>query len=38
MVDAMAKISEDKDNNGLVQRARTEADALGQLYELYTVC
>lgn len=35
MFDAMAKISEDMDNNGLVQRARTDADALGRLYELY---
>ncbi len=35
MVDAMAKISEDIDNNGLIQKACTDADALGRLYELY---
>ncbi len=35
MVDAMAEIAEDTDNNGLVQRARTDAGALGRLYELY---
>ncbi len=35
MVDAMAKIAEDIDNDGLVQRARMDADALGQLYKLY---
>jgi len=35
MVDAMAKVTDDTDNDDLVQRAHTEADALGQLYELY---
>jgi len=35
MVGAMAKITEDIDNDDLIQRARTDADALGRLYELY---
>ncbi len=34
MADAMAKIVE-RTNDDLVLRARTQADALGQLYELY---
>jgi len=35
MVEAMAKITEDTGNNDLVQQARTDAEALGRLYELY---
>ena len=35
MVGAMVKIVKQTDSNDLVSRARTEADALGQLYELY---
>ena len=35
MVGAMAKIVKRTDDGDLLSRARTEADALGQLYELY---
>jgi RNA polymerase sigma-70 factor (ECF subfamily) len=35
MVGVMAKIVEQTDDDGLVLRAHTEADALGRLYELY---
>ncbi|MFC1737907.1 RNA polymerase sigma factor [Planctomycetota bacterium] len=35
MVDAMAKIAEKADNDDLVLQARSDADALGRLYELY---
>ena len=35
MVGAMAKIVEQTDEDGLVLRAHTEAEALGRLYELY---
>jgi len=35
MVGAMAKIVEHTENDGLVLSARTDADALGQLYDLY---
>jgi RNA polymerase sigma-70 factor (ECF subfamily) len=35
MVGAMAKVAERTEDDGLVLRARTEADALGRLYELY---
>ncbi len=35
MVGAMAKVVERTQDDGLVLRARTEADALGRLYELY---
>ncbi len=35
MVGVMAKIVEQTDDDGLVLRAQTEADALGRLYELY---
>jgi len=35
MVGAMAKLVEQAEDEGLVLRARTEADALGRLYELY---
>ncbi len=35
MVGAMAKVDERTENDDLVFRARTQADALGRLYELY---
>jgi len=35
MVGAMAKLFERTENDDLVLRARTQADALGRLYELY---
>ena len=35
MVGVMAEIEKQADNDELVVRARTEADALGQLYEIY---
>lgn len=35
MVDAMAKVVEAREDDDLVLRARTQADALGRLYELY---
>jgi RNA polymerase sigma-70 factor (ECF subfamily) len=35
MVGAMAKLVEQSENDGLVLRARTQADALGRLYEMY---
>jgi RNA polymerase sigma-70 factor (ECF subfamily) len=35
MVGAMAKVVERTQDGGLVLRARTEADALGRLYEMY---
>jgi RNA polymerase sigma-70 factor, ECF subfamily len=35
MVGAMAKLIEREEDDGLVLKARTEADALGRLYELY---
>lgn len=35
MVGAMAKLVEQEGNDGLVLRARTQADALGRLYEIY---
>lgn len=35
MVDVMAEIQIQRDSDDLVLRARTEADALGQLYDLY---
>ena len=35
MVGAMAKIIEQTNNDDLVVKARTDADALGQLYDLY---
>ncbi len=35
MVGAMAKVVEAKEEDDLVLRARTQADALGRLYELY---
>ncbi len=35
MVGAMAKVVERTQDDGLVLRARTQADALGRLYELY---
>lgn len=35
MVGAMAKVVERAEDDGLVLRARTEANALGRLYELY---
>jgi len=35
MVGAMAEIVRQTDNDGLVLRARSDADALGQLYDLY---
>ena len=35
MVGAMAKVVEQAEDDGLVLRARTQADALGRLYELY---
>ena len=35
MVGAMAKVVEQAEDDGLVLRARTEAEALGRLYELY---
>ena len=35
MVGAMAKLVEQTEDDGLVLRARTQADALGRLYELY---
>jgi RNA polymerase sigma-70 factor (ECF subfamily) len=35
MVGAMAKLVERTENDDLVLRARTQAEALGQLYELY---
>lgn len=35
MVGAMAKSVEQNDNDELVLRARTQADALGRLYEMY---
>ncbi len=35
IVGTMAKTVKKTDNNGLVLRARTDADALGRLYELY---
>jgi RNA polymerase sigma-70 factor (ECF subfamily) len=35
MVGAMAKIQRQIDNDDLIQRAKTDADALGELYELY---
>ena len=35
MVGVMAKIVKRTDNDDLILRARTEAEALGQLYELY---
>lgn len=35
MVGAMAKVVKQAEDDGLVLRARTEAEALGRLYELY---
>ena len=35
MVGAMAKVDERTENDDLVLKARTQADALGRLYELY---
>ncbi len=35
MVGAMAKLVEQAEDDGLVLRARTQADALGRLYEMY---
>jgi RNA polymerase sigma-70 factor (ECF subfamily) len=35
MVGAMAKVVERTEDDGLVLRARTEAEALGRLYEMY---
>jgi RNA polymerase sigma-70 factor (ECF subfamily) len=35
MVGVMAKIATRKNNDDLVQRARTDAEALGRLYDLY---
>jgi RNA polymerase sigma-70 factor (ECF subfamily) len=35
MVDIMAKIATQTDNDDLVLRARTDAEALGRLYDLY---
>jgi RNA polymerase sigma-70 factor (ECF subfamily) len=35
MIGAMAKIIEQTNNDDLVVKARTDADALGQLYDLY---
>jgi RNA polymerase sigma-70 factor (ECF subfamily) len=35
MVGAMAKLAEQTEENDLVQRAKTQAEALGRLYELY---
>lgn len=35
MVGAMAKVVEQAEDDGLVLRARSEAEALGRLYELY---
>jgi len=35
MVGAMAKIKPVENNDDLVLRARTDADALGRLYDLY---
>ncbi len=35
MVEAMAKIDNRADSDGLVFRAHTDADALGQLYDMY---
>ena len=35
MVGAMAKLVERMEDNDLVLRAKTQAEALGQLYELY---
>jgi len=35
MVGAMAKVVEAREDDDLVLRARTQADALGRLYELY---
>jgi RNA polymerase sigma-70 factor (ECF subfamily) len=35
MVGAMAKLAERMEDNDLVQRAKTQAEALGRLYEMY---
>jgi RNA polymerase sigma-70 factor (ECF subfamily) len=35
MVGAMAKLAERTEDNDLVQRAKTQAEALGRLYEMY---
>jgi RNA polymerase sigma-70 factor (ECF subfamily) len=35
MVGAMAKLTEAMEDNDLVQRAKTQAEALGRLYEMY---
>lgn len=35
MVGAMAKLAERTENNDLVQRAKTQAESLGRLYEMY---
>jgi RNA polymerase sigma-70 factor (ECF subfamily) len=35
MVGAMAKLIEQTEDNDLVQRAKTQAEALGRLYEMY---